>query len=285
MSQAGGSSTASAAASSSVGTDKMASLAPKFAQLNEILDANEAVDWAELSSAKENVQRLRKLQSALQKEVDRLGPLKESSADVLQDFNLKTAELAGAEEDVEHALKQISDIVPSLYKKANLYQELQKKLDAKSEPVFKEEARKLEARRKPIEELYGLVSPPADAKTNLDAILSKIPTQANVSKVTTTAKPSPIQTAATATTTATTATTVPVMRRQQIRSPKNKSDYEKRYGKADVPPPSLYPAPTLESSTSSTPLLQGSNKVSNQLDSNILSGAFYIPPSQGSIQR
>jgi hypothetical protein len=146
--------------------------------------------------------------------------------------------------------------------------------------VFLEQARKLEARRKPIEELYKLVSPPADAKTNLDVILSKIPSMANVSKVTTTAKPPPIQTTAT-----TTATTVPVMRRQQIRTPKNKSDYEKRYGKADVPPPSLYPAPTLESSTSSTPLLQGSNKVSNQLDSNILSGAFYIPPSQGSIQR
>jgi len=186
ISQEGGSSTASAsaAASSSIPTDKIASLVQKFAQLNDILDANEAVDWAELSSAKENIQRLRKLKSALQKEVDRLRPLKESSADILQDFNLKTAELAGTEEDAEHALKQISDIVPALYKKAELYQELQKKLDAKAEPVFKEEARKLEARRKPIEELYGLVSPPADAKTNLDAILSKIPTQANVSKIT-----------------------------------------------------------------------------------------------------
>jgi hypothetical protein len=185
MSQEGGSNVPSVAA---VGTDKMASIAAKFAQLNEILDANEAIDWAELSSAKENIQRLRKLQSALQKEVGRLRPLKESSADVLQNFNLKTAELAGAEEDVEHALKQISDIVPSLYNKAKLYEELQKKLDAKAEPVFKDQANKLEARRKPIEELYGLVSPPADAKTNLDIILSKIPSMANVSKVTFTEK-------------------------------------------------------------------------------------------------
>ena len=232
LSQEGGSNVPSVAA---VGTDKMASIAAKFAQLNEILDANEAIDWAELSSAKENIQRLRKLQSALQKEVGRLRPLKESSADVLQNFNLKTAELAGAEEDVEHALKQISDIVPSLYNKAKLYEELQKKLDAKAEPVFKDQANKLEARRKPIEELYKLVSPPADAKTNLDAILSKIPSMANVSKVTTTAKPSATTTATTATTTATAVT-----RRQ----PKSQSEYVKRYGNPSPsgPPQSLYPS-------------------------------------------
>jgi len=169
-------------------SDKITNLSKKFAELNEILDANEDVDWAELASAKENIQRLRKLKSALQKEVDRLRPLKESSADVLQDFNLKTAELSGTEEDAEHALKQISDIVPALYKKANLYEELQKKLDAKVEPMLKEEAMKLEARRKPIEELHGLVS---NAKVNLDIILSKIPSKANLSKVTT--KESPVE--------------------------------------------------------------------------------------------
>jgi hypothetical protein len=165
-------------------TDANPELVAKFKQLNELLDTNEAVDWAELHSAKQNIQRLQALQKVVQREVDRLEPLQSSgTAEILQDFNLKTAELASIKEDIEHALDTLAKEVPKLYAKAKAYETLQKVLAAKPQPVCIEQAAMLAARRAPIEELSTLIHPRDQMGANLESILNKIPNQANVSKV------------------------------------------------------------------------------------------------------
>ena len=167
---------APAAATASDATGDSPALAAKFKQLNELLDTYEGIDWAEIHSAKENIQRLKALEKVVAKEVKRLEPLQTTSVDILQDFNLKTAELAGIQDSIEHSLKKISEEVGNLYKKAQTYKDLEATLALNKTPICQTEAEKLTTRRQQIETLRSLVSP-KDPMTRLDAILKQIPGQ------------------------------------------------------------------------------------------------------------